>query len=306
MGLRLRFLAGPRNDSYAKVAEGVIYAPSAIIRSVVNVAKFPIARSPEMSPKTMFEKIWDAHVVHQDPGQDAILYVDLHLVHEVTSPQAFEGLRLSGRPVRRPELTVATVSDHSIPYLGAYASYGGPHRRAADRHHAARTRKTTVCRSTTFHSDGQGIVHVIGPQLGYTRPGMLIVCGDSHTSTHGAFGSMGMAIGTTQAEHVLATQCVQQANLKTMEVRLTGSLPPGVAAKDIILGIIGEIGIDGASGYAVEYTGEAIRGLSMEGRMTVCNMSIEAGARIGMVAPDETTFNYVKGRRFAPKGRRMG
>ena len=153
-----------------------------------------------------------------------------------------------------------------------------------------------------IHSDGQGIVHVIGPQLGYTRPGMLIVCGDSHTSTHGAFGSMGMAIGTTQAEHVLATQCVQQANLKTMEVRLTGSLPPGVAAKDIILGIIGEIGIDGASGYAVEYTGEAIRGLSMEGRMTVCNMSIEAGARIGMVAPDETTFNYVKGRRFAPKG----
>ena len=253
-----------------------------------------------MSPKTMFEKIWDAHVVHQDPGQDAILYVDLHLVHEVTSPQAFEGLRLSGRPVRRPELTVATV-DHSIPTWERTRPTEDP---IAAQQIATMQQNAKDNRLPFYdiHSDGQGIVHVIGPQLGYTRPGMLIVCGDSHTSTHGAFGSMGMAIGTTQAEHVLATQCVQQANLKTMEVRLTGSLPPGVAAKDIILGIIGEIGIDGASGYAVEYTGEAIRGLSMEGRMTVCNMSIEAGARIGMVAPDETTFNYVKGRRFAPKG----
>ena len=253
-----------------------------------------------MPPKTMFEKIWDAHVVHQNPGQDAILYVDLHLVHEVTSPQAFEGLRLSGRPVRRPELTVATV-DHSIPTWERTRPTEDP---IAAQQIATMQQNAKDNRLPFYdiHSDGQGIVHVIGPQLGYTRPGMLIVCGDSHTSTHGAFGSMGMAIGTTQAEHVLATQCVQQANLKTMEVRLTGSLPPGVAAKDIILGIIGEIGIDGASGYAVEYTGEAIRGLSMEGRMTVCNMSIEAGARIGMVAPDETTFNYVKGRRFAPKG----
>lgn len=253
-----------------------------------------------MPPKTMFEKIWDAHVVHQDPGQDAILYVDLHLVHEVTSPQAFEGLRLSGRGVRRPELTVATV-DHSIPTWERSRPTEDPI--AAQQ--IATMQQNAKDYDLPFYdvySEGQGIVHVIGPQLGYTQPGMLIVCGDSHTSTHGAFGSMGMAIGTTQAEHVLATQCVQQANLQTMELRLTGTLPSGVGAKDIILGIIGEIGIDGARGYAVEYTGEAIRNLSMEGRMTVCNMSIEAGARIGMVAPDETTFDYVKGRRFAPKG----
>ncbi|MCH7997066.1 MAG: 3-isopropylmalate dehydratase large subunit [Chloroflexi bacterium] len=252
-----------------------------------------------MPPKTMFEKIWDAHLVHQEPGQDAMVYVDLHLVHEVTSPQAFEGLRLAGRRVRRPELTLATI-DHSIPTWERSRPTDDP---------IAQKQIDTMQRNAKefdllfydIHSEGQGIVHIIGPQLGYTQPGQVIVCGDSHTSTHGAFGAIAMAIGTTQVEHVLATQCVVQARLKTMEIRLTGALPQGVTAKDVILGIIGRIGIDGARGYAIEYTGEAIRSLSMEGRMTVCNMSIEAGARIGMVAPDETTFQYVKGRRFAPK-----
>ena len=253
-----------------------------------------------MAPKTMFEKIWDAHVVHQEPGQDPILYVDLHLVHEVTSPQAFDGLRLTERRVRRPELTVATV-DHNVPTtdrsLPIEDEISARQIDAMD--HNAREFGLTYY---DIHSQDQGIVHVIGPQLGYTQPGKVIVCGDSHTSTHGAFGAIAMAIGTTQVEHVLATQCIVQAKPKTMEIRVNGKLPPGVTAKDIILGIIGRIGIGGAVGYAVEYTGEAIRALSMEGRMTVCNMSIEAGARIGMIAPDETTFQYVKGRKYAPQG----
>ncbi len=253
-----------------------------------------------MPPRTLFQKIWDAHVVHQEPGQDAILYVDLHLVHEVTSPQAFDGLRLSGRKVRRPGLTVATV-DHNVPT----SDRSLPITDDISRRQIEAMQRNAREFGLPFYdmtSPDQGIVHIIGPQLGYTQPGMVIVCGDSHTSTHGAFGAIAIGVGTSQVEHVLAAQCLAQANLKTMELRVKGALPHGVAAKDLILGIIGRIGVDGARGYAVEYTGAAIRALSMEGRMTVCNMSIEAGARIGMIAPDETTFQYLKGRRYAPKG----
>ena len=253
-----------------------------------------------MAPKTMFEKIWDSHVVHQEPGQDAILYVDLHLVHEVTSPQAFEGLRLAGRKVRRPDLTVATA-DHNVPTTDRSLPIEDE---ISARQIEAMTRNAREFGITYYdmHHQGQGIVHIIGPQFGYTQPGKVIVCGDSHTSTHGAFGAIAMAIGTTQVEHVLVTQCLVQAKLRTMEIRVNGDRPTGVSAKDLILGIIGRIGIDGARGYAVEYTGQAVRSLTMEGRMTVCNMSIEAGARIGMIAPDDTTFQYMKGRRFVPQG----
>ncbi|MEO7666158.1 MAG: 3-isopropylmalate dehydratase large subunit [Dehalococcoidia bacterium] len=226
-----------------------------------------------------------------------MLYVDLHLVHEVTSPQAFEGLRLRGRKVRRPDLTVSTV-DHNVPTRDRLVIKDEISRKQIE------TLKTNADEfDLTYYgieSDRQGIVHVIGPELGYTRPGMVIVCGDSHTSTHGAFGSFALGIGTSEVEHVLATQCIPQRKPKTMEIRVEGHLPFGVTAKDVILGIIGRIGVDGGVGYVIEYTGEAIRGLSMEGRMTVCNMSIEAGARAGMIAPDETTFEYMKGRRFMP------
>ncbi len=256
-----------------------------------------------MAPRTMFEKIWDAHVVEEPPGEPAILYVDLHLVHEVTSPQAFEGLRLAERSVRRPDLTVATV-DHNVPTTGRMLPV------SAIEDEIARQQIETLERNAAefgvplydIHSEGQGIVHVIGPELGYTLPGKLIVCGDSHTSTHGAFGAFAFGIGTSEVEHVLATQTIVQSKPKTMEVRVEGELPRGVTAKDIILAIIGRIGIGGATGHVIEYTGSAIRALSMEGRMTVCNMSIEAGARAGMIAPDEKTFAFVKGRRFAPKG----
>ena len=249
-------------------------------------------------PKTLFEKIWDSHLVRQEPGKPALLYVDLHLVHEVTSAQAFEGLRLSGRTVRRPDLTVATV-DHNIPTTDRRLPILDP----ISRQQIETLKQNADEFGIAFYgveSDRQGIVHVIGPELGYTRPGLVIVCGDSHTSTHGAFGALAMAIGTSQVEHVLATQCLVQSKLKTMEIRVEGALPRGVTAKDMILGIIGQIGVDGGSGYALEYTGEAIRALSMEGRMTVCNMTIEAGARIGMIAPDDTTFSYLEGRPFAP------
>ena len=254
-----------------------------------------------MPPKTMFEKIWDAHIVHEEPGQPTLLYVDLHLVHEVTSPQAFEGLRLAGRPVRRPELTVATV-DHNVPTWDRALPVTDE---VSQRQLDAMTQNARDF-GITFHdmrSPGQGIVHIIGPEQGYTQPGKVIVCGDSHTSTHGAFGAFAMPIGTTQVEHVLATQCIVQAKPKTMEIQVKGSLPRGVTAKDLILGIIGQIGVDGGTGYVIEYTGEAIRALSMEGRMTVCNMSIEAGARAGMVAPDDTTFRYMEGRPQVPKGK---
>lgn len=252
-----------------------------------------------MAPKTMFEKIWESHVVREESGQPALLYVDLHLVHEVTSPQAFEGLRLARRSVRRPDLTISTV-DHNVPTRNRMVIEDEISRKQIEtlRANAAEFGLTHY----GIESDRQGIVHVIGPELGYTRPGMVIVCGDSHTSTHGAFGSFALGIGTSEVEHVLATQCIPQRKPKTMEVRVDGTLPFGVTAKDVILGIIGRIGVDGGVGHVIEYTGEAIRDLSMEGRMTVCNMSIEGGARAGMIAPDETTFDYMKGRRFMPSG----
>lgn len=253
-----------------------------------------------MPARTLFDKIWDAHIVHQESGQPAILYVDLHLVHEVTSPQAFQGLRLAGRGVRRPDLTIATVdhniptSDRSLPIIDEVS------RKQID----ALSANAPEFGVTYYdmYSPNQGIVHVIGPEQGYTQPGMTIVCGDSHTSTHGAFGAVAIGIGTSQVEHVLATQCILQAKPKTMEVRVNGALPYGVTAKDLILGIINVMGVDGGTGCAIEYTGEAIRSLSMEGRMTLCNMSIESGARVGMVAPDEITFEYMRGRPQVPQG----
>ena len=251
-------------------------------------------------PKTMFEKIWDAHVVRQTQGQPALLYVDLHLVHEVTSPQAFEGLRLTGRKVRRPDLTVATM-DHNVPTTSRSLPILDQISRKQMEALAENCREFGVT-LYDIHSKRQGIVHVIGPELGLTQPGMTIVCGDSHTSTHGAFGALAFGIGTSEVEHVLATQCLPQSRPRTMEIRVNGKLGLGVTAKDIILAIIGKIGTDGATGYAVEYTGEAIRALSMEGRMTVCNMSIEAGARAGMIAPDEKTFAYIHGKPSAPAG----
>ena len=253
-----------------------------------------------MLPRTMFEKIWDDHLVHEEPGQSAIVYVDLHLVHEVTSPQAFDGLRLNGRQVRRPELTVATV-DHNLPTTDRSLPIADETSR---RQVEALYRNTKEFGVTLYdaQSPGQGIVHIIGPEQGYTQPGKVIVCGDSHTATHGAFGAFALGIGTTQVEQVLATQCLVQAKPKTMEVRVNGPLPNGVTAKDLIMGIIGQIGVDGGRGHVIEYTGEAVRSLSMEGRMTVCNMSIEAGARAGMVAPDDTTFEYMRGRAQVPQG----
>ena len=252
-------------------------------------------------PKTLFEKIWDAHVVREAANEPCLLYIDLHLVHEVTSPQAFEGLRLENRGVRRPDLTVATV-DHNVPTTSRNLPIADA---------TARIQVETLRQNCSefgiklfdIDSAEQGIVHVIGPELGLTQPGMSIVCGDSHTSTHGAFGALAFGIGTSEVEHVLATQCLSQNRPKTMLIKIDGELPAGVTAKDIALGIIGKIGTDGATGYVIEYSGEAVRSLSMEGRMTLCNMSIESGARAGMVAPDEKTFTYLKDRRFAPKGR---
>jgi 3-isopropylmalate/(R)-2-methylmalate dehydratase large subunit len=250
--------------------------------------------------RTLFEKIWNAHIVATPTGRSPFLYIDLHLVHEVTSPQAFDGLRAAGRKVRQPARTVATV-DHNVPT----EPRGTPITDliAAKQISALQTNcKEFGIRLFDIDSPDQGIVHVIGPELGLTQPGMTIVCGDSHTSTHGAFGSLAFGIGTSEVEHVLATQCLPQNKPKTMKIEVHGRLAQGVTAKDLALGIIGQIGTDGATGYVVEYAGAVVRGLSMEGRMTLCNMSIEAGARAGMVAPDETTINYVKGRRFAPTG----
>jgi 3-isopropylmalate/(R)-2-methylmalate dehydratase large subunit len=249
--------------------------------------------------KTLFDKIWDAHLVAQPAGRSPILYIDLHLVHEVTSPQAFDGLRAAGRKVRQPARTVATV-DHNVPT----EPRGTPITdliAAAQISALQRNCREFGVRLFDMDSPEQGIVHVIGPELGLTQPGMTIVCGDSHTSTHGAFGALAFGIGTSEVEHVLATQCLAQQRPKTMKVEVRGNLSEGVSAKDLALGIIGQIGTDGATGHALEYAGPAVRALSMEGRMTLCNMSIEAGARAGMVAPDETTVAYVKGRRFAPR-----
>ncbi|HSB75621.1 MAG TPA: 3-isopropylmalate dehydratase large subunit [Terriglobales bacterium] len=252
-------------------------------------------------PRTLFEKIWDEHVVCQPAGEPALLYVDLHLVHEVTSPQAFEGLRLAGRRLRRPDLTFATV-DHNVPTLAAERNVIRDPVSAQQVEALRRNCRNFGVPLFDIGSAEQGIVHVIGPELGLTKPGATIVCGDSHTSTHGAFGALAFGIGTSEVEHVLATQCLRQSLPKTLQILVRGSLPQGVTAKDLVLGIIGRIGADGATGYVIEYAGEAVRELSMEGRMTLCNMSIEAGARAGMVAPDETTFAYLRGRRFAPQG----
>jgi 3-isopropylmalate/(R)-2-methylmalate dehydratase large subunit len=249
---------------------------------------------------TLAEKLWDAHVVRRTQGEPDLLYIDLHLVHEVTSPQAFDGLRLAGRQVRRPDLTIAT-EDHNVPTTDIDKPIADP---------VSRTQVETLRRNCAefgirLHPMGdadQGIVHVIGPQLGLTQPGMTVVCGDSHTSTHGAFGALAFGIGTSEVEHVLATQTLPLRPFRTMAVTLDGVLPEGVTSKDVILAVIARIGTGGGQGYVLEYRGEAIRGLSMEARMTICNMSIEAGARAGIIAPDETTFAYLKGRPHAPSG----
>ncbi|MFN0156362.1 MAG: 3-isopropylmalate dehydratase large subunit [Gaiella sp.] len=248
--------------------------------------------------RTLFEKVWDEHVVLEPEGEPALLYIDLHLVHEVTSPQAFEGLRLAGRKVRRTDLTVATM-DHNVP------TTDGPVEDPLAREQLDALVANCEAFGVELHATGsgsEGIVHVIGPELGLTQPGKTIVCGDSHTSTHGAFGALAFGIGTSEVEHVLATQTLQQRRPKTMKVEYAGELPLGVTPKDMILGTIGQLGVDGGVGYAVEYGGETIRRLSMEGRMTICNMSIEWGARCGMVAPDETTFAFLEGRPRAPHG----
>ncbi len=250
--------------------------------------------------RTLFEKIWDEHVVCQPADRLPLLYIDLHLVHEVTSPQAFDGLRVARRKVRQPHRTVATV-DHNIPTEPRGTPITDP---IAARQIEALQKNCKEFGVPLFDMDSplQGIVHVIGPELGITQPGMTIVCGDSHTSTHGAFGSLAFGIGTSEVEHVLATQCLPQRKPKTMLIHVTGELGEGIGAKDLALGIIGTIGTDGATGHVIEYAGEAVRALSMEGRMTLCNMSIEGGGRAGMVAPDETTFAYMKSRRYAPQG----
>ena len=253
-------------------------------------------------PKTMFEKIWDAHIVREVPGESTILYIDRHLVHEATSPQAFAGLRTAHLPVRRPDATIA-VLDHNVPTVSGRKMIN-----VVDR-------ESELCITTMEQnavdfgltlfdmSDArQGIVHIIGPEQGITLPGMTLVCGDSHTSTHGAMGALAFGIGTSEIEHVLATQCLLQQRPKTMNIRVEGELPPGVTAKDLALAIIGKLGTGVGTGHIIEFSGSTIRGLSMEGRMTLCNMAIEAGARAGMVAPDDTTFNYIKGRPYAPQG----
>jgi 3-isopropylmalate/(R)-2-methylmalate dehydratase large subunit len=251
-------------------------------------------------PRTLFDKIWDSHVVHRQEDGTCILYIDRHLVHEVTSPQAFEGLRMAGRRVRRPDATVA-VADHNVPTTDRSRGIEDEESRIQVETLERNTREFGV---PYFAMDDirQGIVHIIGPEQGLTLPGMTIVCGDSHTATHGAFGALAFGIGTSEVEHVLATQTLLQRPARNMRVTVEGDLPAGVTAKDLVLAIIGKIGTAGGTGYVIEYAGKAIRDLSMEGRMTVCNMSIEAGARAGLIAPDETTFEYLKGRPYAPKG----
>ncbi|MFC6288406.1 3-isopropylmalate dehydratase large subunit [Nocardioides sp. GCM10027113] len=250
--------------------------------------------------KTLAEKVWDQHVVRSVAGEPDLLYIDLHLIHEVTSPQAFDGLRLAGRKVRRPDLTLAT-EDHNVPTVDWDKPIADP----VSRTQVETLRKNAEEFGVRLHPLGdieQGIVHVVGPQLGLTQPGMTIVCGDSHTSTHGAFGAIAFGIGTSEVEHVLATQTLPQSKPKTMAVTVNGTLPEGVTAKDLVLTLIAHTGTGGGQGYIVEYRGQAIEELSMEGRMTVCNMSIEWGAKAGLIAPDETTFDYIRGRRHAPQG----
>jgi 3-isopropylmalate/(R)-2-methylmalate dehydratase large subunit len=254
-----------------------------------------------MPALTMYEKIWEAHVVREAPGEPSLIYIDRHLVHEGTSPQAFSGLKVAGRKVRRPDLTFA-VMDHSVPTKDRSLPLADKIA-AAQFDALARNCEETGVTLFDMNNPHQGIVHIIGPELGITQPGQTIVCGDSHTSTHGAFGTLAFGIGTSEVEHVLATQCLSQFKSKTMLVRVRGTRPRGVTAKDIILAIIGKIGISGGNGHVIEYAGEAVRELSMDGRMTVCNMSIEGGARAGMVAPDETTFAFMEGRTYVPRGK---
>jgi 3-isopropylmalate/(R)-2-methylmalate dehydratase large subunit len=285
------------------------YQPQALwwhFQVVRRLGDHPIAQASsegyytKMAAQTLFEKIWNQHVVDQQASQPALLYVDLHLVHEVTSPQAFEGLRSAGRKLRSAPRTFATL-DHNVPTTDRSLPIIEPN--SAKQIEALRHNcRDFAIRLFDLGTREQGIVHVIGPELGLTQPGMTIVCGDSHTATHGAFGALAFGIGTSEVEHVLATQCLWQTRPQTLEVRVEGKLGTGVTAKDLILAAIGKIGTDGATGSVVEYTGEAIRSLSMEGRMTVCNMSIEAGARAGMISPDQTTVAYLRGRRYLPPG----
>src|SRR5262249_55303191 len=254
-----------------------------------------------MTPKTLYQKIWDDHVVWEEPGQPALIYIDRHLIHEGTSPQAFAGIRAEGRKVHRPDLTFA-VMDHSVSTTDRMLPILDQDAKAQFDALEKNCRETGV-RLFDMHSKNQGIVHIIGPELGITQPGQTIVCGDSHTSTHGAFGTLAFGIGTSEVEHVLATQCLVQAKSKTLHILVHGKRPKGVTAKDIILAIIGKIGIGGGTGHVAENGGEAIRALSMDGGMAVWNMAIEGGARAGMVAPDETTFAYLQGRPFAPRDR---
>jgi len=251
--------------------------------------------------KNIYQKIWESHMVYEEDGQDSILYIDRHFVHEVTSPQAFEGLRLSNRTIRHPSLTTATM-DHNIPTVNRDQPIKDE---LSKKQIDALTKNCAEFGVECFDMDHKenGIVHVIGPELGLTQPGMTIVCGDSHTSTHGAFGALAHGIGTSEVEHVMATQTLLQQKSKTMEVRINGTLPTGITAKDVILAVIGELGTAGGTGYVIEYTGEAIRSLSMEGRMTVCNMTIEAGARAGLISPDEKTYEYLKGAARLPEGK---
>src|SRR5216684_7771176 len=254
-----------------------------------------------MAAQTLFEKIWNSHVVRETPGEPALLYIDLHLVHEVTSPQAFEGLATAGRKVRRPDRTFAT-QDHNVPTTDRSKPIADPESKAQ----IETMRKNCRDFGVKLYDLGdreQGIVHIIGPELGLSQPGMTIVCGDSHTATHGAMGALAFGIGTSEVEHVLATQCLWQAKPKSMEIRVEGELGLGVSAKDLILGIIGRITTDGGTGYVIEYRGSTFEGLSMEERMTVCNMTIEGGARAGMVAADQKTVDYLRGRRYVPAGK---
>ena len=257
--------------------------------------------APTMKPRTLFEKIWESHLVHEEAGQPSLLYIDRHLIHEGTSPQAFAGLKEAGRKVRRPDLTFA-VMDHSVPTVHRELPILDADAMGQFEALARNCRETGV-RLFDMNSRNQGIVHVIGPELGITQPGQTIVCGDSHTSTHGAFGALAFGIGTSEVEHVLATQCLVQFKSQTMLIRMNGQRSRGITAKDLVLYIIGRLGIAAGTGYVFEYAGEAIRGLSMEGRMTLCNMSIEGGARAGMVAPDDTTVSYLEGRPFVPRGK---
>lgn len=251
-------------------------------------------------PKNIYQKIWESHVVHSEGSDETILYIDRHFVHEVTSPQAFEGLRLAGRRVRRPDLTFATM-DHNIPTTSRLVAIADP---MSKKQVEVLSENCDSFGVTLFDMQNRrnGIVHVIGPELGLTQPGMTIVCGDSHTSTHGAFGALAFGIGTSEVEHVLATQTLRQKAAKTMQIKVDGTPPPGVTPKDVILAIIGKIGTAGGTGHVIEYTGSVIRNMSMEGRMTVCNMSIEGGARAGLISPDDTTINYLRGREYLPDG----